>query len=124
MLTQPGEPGRIAGFQGRSDNMVKLRGVNVYPTAIGAHLADHPAALGEYVCRVTREGHRDSMTVMIEVGADALGEPRIAADLAALLRRKLGVEVDVEIVPAGGTSMFTQIEARQKPIRLLDERSL
>ena len=124
MLTQPGEPGRIAGFQGRSDNMVKLRGVNVYPTAIGAHLADHPAALGEYVCRVTREGHRDSMTVMIEVGADALGEPRIAADLAALLRRELGVEVDVEIVPAGGTSMFTQIEARQKPIRLFDERSL
>lgn len=124
MLTQPGLPGRIAGFQGRSDNMVKLRGVNVYPTAIGALLQEHPAALGEYVCRVIREGHRDSMTVMIEVGADAVGEPMIAADIAALLRRKIGVEVDVEIVQAGGTSMFTQIEARQKPIRLLDERSL
>ena len=57
--------------------MIKLRGVNVYPTAI-----------------------------------------------AAFLHRKLGVDVDVETVAAGATMMFTQIEARQKPIRLLDERSL
>ena len=33
---------RIAGFQGRSDNMIKLRGINVYPTSIGAHLHGAP----------------------------------------------------------------------------------
>ncbi len=115
---------RVAGFQGRSDNMIKLRGVNVYPTAVGAHLAGHHATLGEYVCRVTRQGHRDGMTVMVEVVPGAVDDPAMATDLAALLRRKLGVEVDVEIVGAGGTAMYTQIEARQKPIRLLDERSL
>ena len=126
MLTQPGGPGpgRIAGFQGRSDNMVKLRGVNVYPTAVGAHLAEHPAALGEYVCRVTREGHRDVMTVIIEVTSDAVGDAKTTADLSALLRRKLGVEVDIETVAAGDTAKLTQIEARQKPIRLIDNRSL
>lgn len=126
MLTQPGVPGpaRIAGFQGRSDNMVKLRGVNVYPTAIGAHLAAHPATLGEYVCRVVRHGHRDAMIVVIEVSEDAVGSSDVATDLAAFLRRKLGVDVDVETVGAGATMMFTQIEARQKPIRLIDERSL
>lgn len=124
LLTQPGVPGRIGGFQGRSDNMIKLRGVNVYPTAIGAHLAEHPAALGEYVCRVIRRGHRDGMIVVIEVRADAVGDPSVTTDLAALLRRKLGVEVDVETTARGGTSTVTQIEARQKPIRLIDERSL
>lgn len=124
LLTQPGVYGRIAGFQGRSDNMVKLRGVNVYPTALGAHLAGHPAVLGEYVCRLTRSGHRDALLVMVEVKPDAVGNPKVVIELSTLLRRKLGVEVDVEVVPVGDTSMFTQIEARQKPIRLIDERSL
>jgi phenylacetate-CoA ligase len=124
LLTQPGEPGpgRIAGFQGRSDNMVKLRGVNVYPTAVGAHLAEHPATLGEYICRVTRQGHRDIMTVVIEVASDAVGDTKTTADLSALLRRKLGVDVDVETAAAGDTASLTQIEARQKPIRLIDDR--
>jgi len=125
-LTQPGVPGsgRIAGFQGRSDNMVKLRGVNVFPTAVGAHLVEHSATLGEYICRVTRQGHRDVMTVMIEVVSDAVGDAAIEKELHALLRRKLSVDVNIETVAAGGTAKLTQIEARQKPIRLIDERSL
>ena len=124
LLTQPDEtgPGRIAGFQGRSDNMVKLRGVNVYPTAVGAHLAEHSAALGEYVCRVTQEGHRDVMTVVVEVVDDAVGHAEAEAELQALLRRKLGVEVAIETAAAGETAKLTQIEARQKPIRLIDCR--
>ena len=58
---------RIPGFQGRSDNMVKLRGINVYPTAIGAMLDPHPATTGEYYCRLTRVGARDELTVVTEV---------------------------------------------------------
>lgn len=113
---------RIAGFRGRSDNMVKLRGINVYPTAIGPLLAQDPATAGEYVCRVTRDGSRDEMTVVVELRA---GEARDAAAeerLRALLRRNLGVDVRVELAPPGGTAPLTQIEARQKPIRLIDER--
>ena len=109
---------RIAGFQGRSDNMVKLRGVNVYPTAIAAHLAEHPAALGEYICRVERRGERDEMTVMVEVQADALGKDEVRKDLAALLRQKLGVEVTIETVGKGETAHLTQVDSRQKPLRL------
>ena len=109
---------RIAGFQGRSDNMVKLRGVNVYPTAIAAHLAEHPAALGEYICRVERKNDRDDMTVMVEVHADALGNDEVRKDLAALLRQKLGVEITIETVGKGETAALTQIDSRQKPLRL------
>ncbi|MEM8950793.1 MAG: AMP-binding protein [Pseudomonadota bacterium] len=110
---------RIEGFQGRSDNMVKLRGVNVYPTSIGAHLFEHPDTLGEYVCRVSREGHRDDMIVMIEVRQEALGKDDVRNDLSSILREKLGVDVSVETVGKGETAHLTQIDARQKTIRLL-----
>lgn len=111
---------RIAGFKGRSDNMVKLRGINVFPHAIGALIENRPDLTGEYVCRVSRDASgRDEMLVILESrgGTDE-------AALAALLRQGLGVEVDVKLVGPGETAADTQIEVRQKPIRLIDERKL
>ncbi len=99
--------------------MVKLRGVNVYPTSIGAHLLEHPAALGEYICRVVRQNHRDEMTVIVEAQAETIGNPEVRQDLATFLRRKLGVEVGIEMVGLGETADLTKIDSRQKPIRLL-----
>jgi phenylacetate-CoA ligase len=112
---------RIAGFKGRSDNMVKLRGINVFPHAIGAIIENRADLTGEYVCRLTRDGPsgRDDMLVVLESrgGSDA-------AQLAALLRQGLGVEVAVELCAPGGTAAATQIDVRQKPLRLIDERGL
>jgi phenylacetate-CoA ligase len=111
---------RIAGFQGRSDNMVKLRGINIYPTGIGAILTEaHPELLGEYVCEVSREGGREEMTVSIETrGApDASVTP-----MEALLRTRLGVDIGVRLARPGELALLTQIEVRQKPIRLIDHR--
>ena len=110
---------RIRGFQGRSDNMVKLRGINVYPTSIAAHLAEHREALGEYICWLTRNGNRDAMTVVIEVRDEALERADVKESLEKLLRQKLGVEVDVETVAQGATADLTGIESRQKPKRLM-----
>ncbi len=111
---------RIPGFQGRSDNMVKLRGINVYPTAIGAMLDPHSATTGEYYCRLTRTGARDALTVVTEVREQGSA---LQADLSALLKRGLGVEVLVELAEPGATATATQVETRQKPIRLIDERA-
>ncbi len=111
---------RIAGFKGRSDNMVKLRGINLFPHAIGALIENRADLTGEYVCRVTRDAaQRDTMCVILESrgGTDA-------AQLAALLRQGLGVEVETQLVEPGGTAAMTQIDVRQKPIRLIDERGL
>ena len=58
---------RMTGFHGRSDNMVKLRGINVYPVALGGILPAEPETTGEFVCRVDRVGPRDEMTVLVEV---------------------------------------------------------
>ncbi|GIX13070.1 MAG: phenylacetate-coenzyme A ligase [Paracoccaceae bacterium] len=109
---------RMAGFLGRSDNMVKLRGINVFPQGIGAILqARFPGLTGEYVCLVDHRDGRDEMTVRVEVA----GEARAAA-MEAVLRERLGVQIAVEPVPPGATAALTQIETRQKPIRLIDRR--
>jgi phenylacetate-CoA ligase len=109
---------RISGFKGRSDNMVKLRGINIFPHAIGALIENRADLTGEYVCRVSRNGSgRDEMLVVVE--------SRGATDqdqLAGLLRQGLGVEVGIQLVQPGGTAADTQIDVRQKPIRLIDER--
>ena len=112
---------RIAGFKGRSDNMVKLRGINLFPHAIGALIENRADLTGEYICMVTRAAatQRDDMIVTLESrgGTDE-------AALVALLRQGLGVEVGVKLCAPGGTAPLTQIDVRQKPIRLIDERGL
>ncbi|MXO69475.1 phenylacetate--CoA ligase family protein [Altererythrobacter marinus] len=111
---------RIAGFKGRSDNMVKLRGINVFPHAIGSLIENRADLTGEYVCRVSRdENGRDELLVVLESrgGTDE-------AQLGTLLRQGLGVEVSTRLVAPGETAADTQIDVRQKPIRLIDERKL
>lgn len=112
---------RISGFKGRSDNMVKLRGINLFPHAIGALIENRADLTGEYVCTVKRDPvtHRDDMVVLLESrGGTDVGQ------VAALLRQGLNVEVGVELCEPGGTASLTQIDVRQKPIRLIDERGL
>lgn len=111
---------RIAGFKGRSDNMVKLRGINIFPHAIGSIIENRPDLTGEYICYVTRdEKGRDEMKVVLESrgGSDT-------AQLADLLRKGLGIEIAIDLVGVGDTAAASQIDVRQKPIRLIDQRGL
>lgn len=112
---------RIHGFLGRSDNMVKLRGINVFPHAIGSIIERHPGITGEYVCILSTNARgREDMQVLIE-HRSATAEDQAA--LATLLRQTLGVEVLVELVGPGATAALTDISVRQKPIRLIDRRA-
>ncbi len=110
---------RIKGFLGRSDNMVKLRGINVFPAGIGVIISENPAATGEYICRVEKVGERDEMTVAVEVKGERAG---LEDAFKELLRRRLGVEVAIELAAPGELAPLTGIETRQKPIRLIDKR--
>ncbi len=111
---------RIRGFLGRSDSMVKLRGINVFPQAIAAMLAEAPGYAGDYLCRLERDaGGRDVLTIAIEVHGE---DGSAAAVYGELLRRKLGLEVGVELAPPRSLAPLTGIDSRQKPIRLIDRR--
>ena len=111
---------RIDGFQGRSDNMVKLRGINIFPTGIGAILTESNVELGsEYICELSRKKGQDELTVWVETRGDVLA---LVDAHEALLRRRLGVEIKVKLAAPGELTELTQIKSRQKPIRLIDKR--
>jgi phenylacetate-CoA ligase len=97
--------------------MVKLRGVNVYPQGIGALLsAQFTEATGEYVCIVPNSEGRTQMQVQVEVSGNT---DNLAAQMQELLKTRLGVQIEVQPVPIGATANLTQLESRQKPIRLI-----
>jgi phenylacetate-CoA ligase len=110
----------MAGFLGRSDNMVKLRGINVFPQGIGTILAGRfPETNGEFVCRAFTAEGRDEMVVLVEV---AQATDALKSAMESVLRERLGVAVAVEPVAPGATAPLTGLESRQKPARLIDER--
>jgi phenylacetate-CoA ligase len=125
VLTSPSALGwnlrRIAGFLGRSDNMVKVRGINVFPQALAPILEQQPGFAGEFLCTAVRDAAgRDELIVAVEVQGERHDDD--AAPYRALLKRALGVEVQVVLEAPGALAPLTGIETRQKPIRLIDKR--
>jgi len=109
---------RMEGFLGRSDNMVKLRGINIFPQALAAILADAPGFRSEYVCILQKDATgREDLLVRIE--CDATPTAALVETYSALLQQRLGVEVLVELVALRALSELTGVETRQKPIRLI-----
>ena len=72
--------------------------------------------LNDYICEVVRTDGRDDMTVHIETMGDV---GRSVQTLEALLKQRLGVEIGVKLAAPGELAELTQIEKRQKPIRLI-----
>lgn len=109
---------RIEGFLGRSDNMVKLRGINLFPQAMGPILEKVSGFAGEFYCQVDRDtAGRDDMTVVAESR-----DGDISSDLEKVLQTALGIKLNVRCVKPGDTAITTQVDVRQKPIRLVDTR--
>ncbi|GHH72819.1 phenylacetate-coenzyme A ligase [Streptomyces sulfonofaciens] len=91
---------RMARVMGRSDDMVILRGVNVFPTQIEEIVLRTPAVAPHFQLRLTREGRMDALTVRAEARPGATPEAREAAAraIAAGVKDGIGVTVAVEIV--------------------------
>ena len=101
-------------FQGRSDNMVKLRGTNVWPEAIGKVVADSPLGNGEYFVIAHGQDHRQELTVQVESPGSPGEFGAIAAELALELKTHLGVRINVAVVPAGDLEPLTSGGAKKK----------
>lgn len=112
---------RIEGFLGRSDNMVKIRGINIFPQAMGPVLEEVNAFAGEFICRAERDAEgRDEFIVCAEVNGPR--DAALADRFRALLKQRVGIDCGVELAAPGDLAPLTQTEVRQKPIRLIDER--
>ncbi len=112
---------RIEGFLGRSDNMVKIRGINIFPQAMGPILEEDASFAGEFICKATRDANgRDDFIVCAEING-AL-DTATAERFRAILKKAIGIDCGVELAKPGELAPLTQTEVRQKPIRLIDER--
>jgi phenylacetate-CoA ligase len=118
---------RLDRIFGRNDTMVKLRGVNVFPEAVGAVVVADRRSNGEYFCIVDRAGaeQREEMTVMVEAAdaaSAAVDRAELQRDLERRFKEVLGVRVEVQVVERGGTDSWTGTSRSSKIKRLLDRR--
>lgn len=89
-------PGSVLG---RSDFMVTIRGVNVYPTAVEELLGDVPGLSCHYELHVTRERGFDQLRVKVEAAPGAELDPAaLEAALAEHLRTRIGVRLQTQVV--------------------------
>lgn len=91
---------RMEKVTGRSDDMVILRGVNLFPTQIEEIVLRTPGLAPHFQLRLTRDGRLDVLTVRAEARADATREERAEAArvVAAAVKDGIGVSVSVEVV--------------------------
>jgi phenylacetate-CoA ligase len=110
---------RMERVTGRSDDMIVLRGVNVFPTQIEELLLRVPGLSPHFQLVRTSRDHLDELTVHVEARPGlAAGQRSAAADaLAALVRDNVGVRVDVSVADPG-----TIERSAGKMRRVIDER--
>lgn len=113
---------RIGPFAGRADNMVKLRGVNVWPEAVGAVALDDTRLEGDYFVRAVRRSNRDEMVVHLTTRADPRDYADIASAAQARMKERFGVRIDAELGAPGSLDAWTEIHTSPKPKRFRDER--
>ncbi|MAG30669.1 MAG: hypothetical protein CL908_07250 [Deltaproteobacteria bacterium] len=114
---------RMGPFSGRGDNMVKLRGVNIWPEALGEVVMGHDETTEDYFVRAVRDDNRDEMIISVVTPAPESAFDTIRSDLEVLLKEKFGVKLGVEVVPPGALDAWTEIKTSPKPKRFRDERS-
>ncbi|MFE3522633.1 phenylacetate--CoA ligase PaaK [Streptomyces sp. NPDC059161] len=94
---------RMERITGRSDDLVILRGVNLFPTQIEEIVLRTPGVAPHFQLRLTRQGRLDALTVRVEARADTPPERREAAarSIVAAVKDGIGVSVEVEVVDPG-----------------------
>jgi phenylacetate-CoA ligase len=115
---------RLQRIFGRNDNMVKLRGVNVFPEAVGAAVVADARSNGEYFCIVERRGEAgiDEMRVLVEARDATIDRAGLVADLERRMKEVLGVRVAIEVHDKGALDRYTGTSQTSKVKRLLDTR--
>jgi phenylacetate-CoA ligase len=110
---------RMERITGRSDDMIVLRGVNVFPTQIEEILLRVPGLAPHFQLVLTSQDHHDELTVHAEArdGVTAGQRSAAAAALAAAVRDNMGVRVQVSVADPG-----TIERSAGKMRRVLDER--
>ena len=115
---------RVQRISGRVDDMLIIRGINVFPSQIEHALMNIPQVGDHFQIVVDRKGALDDMLVRVEVSPEAFSDKitdlmKIGKLVEHRLRNSLNVAVNVELVEPGSLPRF---EGKAK--RVIDRRSL
>ncbi|MEL6233036.1 MAG: phenylacetate--CoA ligase PaaK, partial [Pseudomonadota bacterium] len=109
---------RMEKITGRSDDMIILRGVNLFPTQIEEILLVIPALAPHFQIELSREGRMDAMRVRCEILPDALGaREAAAATLGQRIKETIGVSAEIAVLDPGGVE-----RSEGKARRVVDTR--
>ncbi len=109
---------RMAHITGRADDMLVIRGINVFPSDVEAVLMELPELAPQYRLVVDRERALDTVEVQIEA-RDGGGRSELGEHVALRLRNDLGIAFVVTVVPG-----HTIPRSEGKALRVVDRRSL
>ena len=111
---------RMEKITGRSDDMIILRGVNVFPTQIEEQLMQVKGLAPHFQIELTRPDRMDQMRVLTEAAQgseDADTRKAAAQDLAHRIKSTIGISVKVDVADPGGVE-----RSQGKAVRILDKR--
>jgi phenylacetate-CoA ligase len=115
---------RFAKITGRSDDMLIIRGVNVFPSQIEEQILRDPRLSGNYQIIVTRDGHLDNLEVHCELQPEVSGKlsagdsQLLAKELQHHIKTIVGVTTKISVLTAG---TIPRIEVG-KAKRVIDQR--
>ena len=110
---------RMQRVTGRSDDMLIVRGVNVFPTQIEEQILKIAGLAPHYQILLTRARRLDEMEILVEAlaGVDADARQRLAAELEGRIKGLIGVTARVSILAPGGVE-----RSQGKARRVIDTR--
>ena len=112
---------RLARITGRSDDMLIIRGVNVFPSQIEELLLKLPGVAPHYQLELTREAHLDQLAVKVEclesIAADGPARSRLQCDLQGSIKAMIGISTQVAVCDPGSIE-----RSAGKARRVIDKR--
>jgi phenylacetate-CoA ligase len=110
---------RMQKVTGRTDDMMIVRGVNVFPTQIEELILRTPELSPHFQCVLDRQGRMDTLTVRVErrAGVAVDAAERAGAALVGLVKNTIGVSVGVEVIAPDGVE-----RSMGKMRRIVDQR--
>ena len=110
---------RMEKITGRSDDMIILRGVNVFPTQIEEVLMQVRDLAPHFQIELSRKGRMDAMRVLCEAcdGVDLSGREAAARDMSHRIKQMVGLSVEITVSDPGGVA-----RSEGKAVRIIDNR--
>ena len=108
---------RIRGLRGRRDDMIIVRGVNVYPSNVEHALLSVPEAAAHYQLVVERDGAMDELTVQCEPVDPSVDRASLRTAVERVLREHLGIRVRADVLEPGKVP-----RSDGKAVRVVDRR--